>query len=365
MSLLPWLPCFLEAMGTNRAPVVTAPLLLASPITTVAFAFEENFSMGIGRATGLISGRYLYWGSVILLLAGGWLLTALSGWLLPRVWRKAETEAPRVPAPKPGRVPASRRTALPRWAPRLDRAPLLWLAARDLREAIWLRLLRWVVLAFFGIMLLVSISTRHWEEGFITAFCTAYGLHLVTRIQFVLSATRRLQDDCRSGALELLLTTPISDRELVRAHHGALTRAFRWPLLLLLGMNAALQAAVILYFEQLHMRGGAWAIFSVFFLGGALVTLADFAALRWLSMREALRSATQMKAAAGALSRLFIGPWLGFGITLLVAVRFRQEEAAAAVFALWLVFCLVGDLGWVLACRSWLGRGLRQRAAEG
>jgi ABC-type transport system involved in multi-copper enzyme maturation permease subunit len=366
ISLLPWLACLLElAMVTRRAPVFMAPALVFSPATSIVFGFEENFRARVGSATGLLSGPSLYWASTAGLVAGGWLLTLVSGRALPFVWQQAELALPPAAKEPSACTDHSWRRTLVRQARQRDHAPLLWLAARDLREALWLRLLRWTTLAFFGVMLLVSVSTRHWEEGYITAFCTAYGLHLVTRIQFALSATRRWQEDRRSGGLELVLTTPISDSDLVRAHHVAAKHAFRWPLLALLGMNVALLLAMILWFEHLHMKGGAWAIFSVFFVGGALVTLTDFAALRWLSLCEGLRRATHTKAVGGVLSRLYLGPWLAFGVTLLVAVQFRHEEAAAVVFASWFLLCLANNLGLILSCRRWLRRGLRLRAAEG
>jgi hypothetical protein len=214
-------------------------------------------------------------------------------------------------------------------------------------------------------MLILSVTTRNEEECFIAAICAAYGLHLVTRIQLALTATRRLTEDRRSGALEALLTTPVAESSLIAAYHGSLKRAFRWPLVMLIGMNAALLFTVFAAYRKLHMGGGAWAIFSAFFVGGALITLADFAALRWLCLRESLRSATQMKAAGRALGRLCLMAWPTFAFAWLMAIQFRDEELAALMFLWWAVGCAIYD--WVVAgtCRGWVHASVRRRVSDG
>lgn len=246
-----------------------------------------------------------------------------------------------------------------------DADPLLWLALRSVRESVWLGWVRGAVLCFFGLMLLLSVTTNNEEECFIAAIFAAYGLHLVTRIQLALSATRRLTEDRRSGALEALLTTPVTESALIEAYHESLRRAFRSPMLMVMGMNVALLFTVFAAREKLHMGGGAWAIFTAFFVGGVMITLADFTALRWLCLRESLRSTTQIKAAGRALGWLCLGAWPMFAMTWAVAIQFRDEELAALVFLTWALGCVVYDWSLVGMCRRWLYAGVRRRVSEG
>lgn len=357
---LPWLPAFLESLVTRRTPTI-AGLPQLSPMTQMIFAFEANFRMVRTPVVPIASGALIYWGSVLCNLICSVGLVGLAGWLLPRIWRQSEAGA-RIPKPERS-TPSGQIIAL---RPRIgDAEPLLWLALRGVRESLWIGAMRALVLCFFGLMLFLSVTTRNEEECFIAAICAAYGLHLVTRIQFALTATRRLTEDRRSGALEALLTTPIEETALIAAYHESLKRAFRLPLAMLIGMNAALLFTVFAAYRKLHMGGGAWAIFSAFFVGGALITLADFAAMRWLCLRESLRKATQLKAAGRALGRLCLLAWPTFALAWLVAIQFRDEEPAALVFLFWAVGCVIYD--WVVAgtCRNWVHSNVRRRVSEG
>jgi len=364
ITLLPWLEPFLETLLTQRMGSMIGPAQI-SPLTSMVFAFEANYGMRGGSVAPGHSGAFLYWGSLVLIAGLSAVLLAISGWMLPWLWHRNEAG---------GRarmsVPGKRRHGLRAMAganlsAMRDRAPLEWLFERRFGEPIWLRLVRGAGLCFFLIMLVTSVTTRHWREGFIAAFCTAYALHLVTRIQLAVSATAPLVEDRRSGALETLLVTPVTNGDVVDAHHRALKRAFRWPLWLLLGMNGALQLCVLMFPAQLRMDHGAGAIFSVGFIGGALVTLSDFAALRWLCLRESLRSATPLKAAGTSYVRLNGVAWAALGVAIPVAMGFRDEEEVAGILSLWILLCLFVNAVSCRSSRRWLRAGLRERESEG
>lgn len=362
LTLLPWLWIFIQEMISRRSQLLGLPQV--TPLTALFAAFETNYRRSGAPGFKGTSGSVVFWGSMGCNL--GWIamLLVLSGWLLPRLWRRAEAGAHRPePLPPTGAAPAFKAT--PARAPLSGQDPLLWLAARGLREALWLRWVRGVALVFFAAMLVSSVATRHWEEAFISAFCTAYGLHLVTRIQLALAATRCLHEDRRSGALEALLTTPVPSADVVRAHHLSLRQAFLRPLLVLLAMNGLLQLAVVCFPRHLRMNNGAGAVFTTFFLGGAAVTLADFAALRWLGLCESLRSPTQLRAAGRALGFLVGAVWPGFAVALLVAISLRREAQGAVAFGVWFAGCLLYDWLIICFCQRWLRPGLRRRVSEG
>ncbi len=364
ITFLPWLEPFLEALLTQRMGSMIGPPQI-SPMTSMVFAFEANYRVRGGSVVPGHSGVLLYWGSVVLIAGLSAVLLAISGWILPWLWRRNEAEG-RVRMSVPGkRRPGLRAMAGAGLSAMRGRAHLEWMFQRRLGESVWLRLVRGAGLCFFLIMLVTSVTTRHWEEGFSAAFCTAYALHLVTRIQLAVSATGSLVEDRRSGALETLLVTPVTNGDVVDAHHRALKRAFRRPLWLLLGMNGALQLCVLMFPAQLRMDHGAGAIFTVGFIGGALVTLSDFTALRWLCLRESLRSATPLKAAGTSLVRLNGVAWAALGVAIPIALGFNDEEVVAAIFSLWILLCLFVNSVSCRCSRRWLQAGLRERVSQG
>ena len=217
---------------------------------------------------------------------------------------------------------------------------------------------------FFGIMLVVAVTTSRWQQGFIAALFTTYLFHMISRLQLSWASIRWLQEDRRTGALELLLTTPITESDVIAAHHGSLRRSQRRILFILLGMNVVLQATVLCFWEHLHMDNNAGFMFSTFFIGGALVTIADFETVRWLGLREALRQPTPSKAASRVFISLYAVAWFVLIVMVLVLSNGMQMDAALLMFTLWYGICLAVAVLQVAECRRWIGRGVRMRAAE-
>jgi ABC-type transport system involved in multi-copper enzyme maturation permease subunit len=363
LTLVPWLGIFISVLTATPLSRATV-LAIASPMTPLVFAFETPYR--ISRALGWrpISGASVYWTSAGFSLLLSLAFLAASGWLLPRLWRRSEAGGALAQPAVPPKA-AWAQTKLHQGLLRFERAPLLWLASRRLEEPRWWKPLRGVILVFFVAMLCASATNRTPEPGFIAAFCAVYALHLATRIQLALTATERWHDDRKSGALEILLVTPVSDGDVIRAHHASVKRAFRPALMGLLGLNVALELMVLVYYERLHIHQGEGAAFSVFFIGGAALTVADFTALRWLTLTESLRSSTQLKAATRAVIRLVVGAWSAFAVAWLVAVQSNQGETIAGIFFIWLIFSLLYDWGLIKSCRDWIRTGLRDRVAEG
>lgn len=363
LTLLPWLGGFLVAAFDRRGFTLQGFGEL-SPMTIVVQAFESNYRHSWRSFMGTTPGSVVFWRSAAAAFGMSVALVVLSGMLLPGLWRRAESGRDRT---------LKRRATPPAYEQRvrsderllaLAGSPALWLASRGAAEARWLRWLRYLTLAFFGIMLLVSVATRHWEEGFISAMVAAYGLHLVIRLHAILTATRALHEDRRSGALELLLVTPLSERSLLQGYQRSFARALGGPKRSLLLMNVALQAMVIVFGRQMHMNNGEWAILSAFFTGGFVVTLSDFFTLRWLGPAAALRATTHLRAVGRVFAALMVLPWLGFVGTFMIAVQFNEEEIVGMIFAAWAVACVLWNALLTAGARTWLRGGIRRRIAE-
>lgn len=359
LTLLPWAPPFLLALFSGGGSFNKAiHLAVPSPMTALVFAFESKFRLRSGAG-----GDSIYWASVVWLGLLATLLVIIAGAALPRVWRKLESGERPQSSPSETRI---RTRTVPRWALPMNSAPLIWLAARNLAEPVWLSTLRVFVLVVFAGMLALSILIANNDhEYFITAFCACYGLHLITRVQLLLAGTRGLLEDRQSGALEAILATPVLESELMDAHHESLTRGFQKHFVTLLATNVALQAVVFAGFKKLDMSHGAWAIFTAFFMGGIVVTATDFVAIRWLSLRESLRRQTQLKAVGRVFLMTLLIPWIAFGLTFVLAVRADNEVWTSLIFFGWAGLCSVYLAALLKHARKTVEGNVRRLVAEG
>jgi ABC-type transport system involved in multi-copper enzyme maturation permease subunit len=361
----PWFGAFLDSLIPGRWANLES-LSYLSPLTLLLLADDSSYLRLLSPGFGMRSGVRLFWSSAGLVFALGLALIIAAGRLLPRVWRRetflrpaaersSETHAPgRSLGQTPGPESTRHRRA----------EPWIWLASRNLDEPGPMRWFGRLALVFFAATLLNSVTTRFWREGFLAAMFTAYALHFVARIQAAWTVTRWLHDERRSGALELLLTTPVSEADLTAAHHESLRRALRRPLRTLLAVNAVLELAVLLFWNHLHMDNHAGASFTTLFVGGALATVADFATLRWLGLQESLRARTPARAAGTAFVRLMIGPWTTLALAILVLGQRGNMASAPVIFSCWFASCLLWDLILVSQARQWLRPGLRDLVRE-
>src|SRR5687768_13663191 len=101
-------------------------------------------------------------------------------------------------------------------------------------------------------------------------------------------AVRRFSEDRLSGALELLLVTPLQARDILSGQQRALQRFFGAPGAWLVLLNIAL-IILIHTSAALNMGPSDQGIFTGIFLGGILALFADSFALSWIGMEMGLR----------------------------------------------------------------------------
>ncbi len=372
LCFLPWLVPYIGFLMSG-GPLLSSGLPQLSPITLLVTAFDTFHRSQAGVGVGATSGASVYATSAVIQLALGFILVLAAGRLLPRVWRRSALSPPaatQVATRKRQRDSSvwnrekKRRHARPpdreatrRLAP--EDPPLVWLASRKLTEGTPIRLLEGLILAFFASMLVVGVSTRFWREGFLAACLSAFGLHLLTRLQSAWSATQWLHEELRTGSLELILTTPVESAEVFAAHHLSLRRVFHRRMRRLWVINAALQAAALLFWDHLHMDHDAASVFSTLFIGGALVTLSDFETLRWLGLREALRQPTPARAMGRVLGTLYSVAWLTLAGTIAVISNLRSKSELWFTFAVWFLVCMIWNQFLIRRCKQALAPGLR------
>src|SRR5262249_47761477 len=148
------------------------------------------------------NGPALFWSSVIALFAMSLALVMMSGVLLGRVFQAAQKS----------RVSVQERR-LPRGVVG-EGNPYEWLVLKG--HAPSLGALTHFSILFFLVMLLVSLATPHWQEGFSAAFFTALAVHLVSKLHHAIEATRQINTDQQSGAMELLLVSTLPEAGILQ-----------------------------------------------------------------------------------------------------------------------------------------------------
>jgi ABC-type transport system involved in multi-copper enzyme maturation permease subunit len=210
------LPGIATALSTAffTKPLTFPTVVLASPVYTGYCATDSIY-----RAT-----PRNFWMSLALVHSLCWLFMLATAAWLPRVWRED-------PAEKPvehrwlwrfGYTQRWRRL----FASRLERNPVFALAAR----------LRWPHVVFWCLVTLVMLNVYWLSYGYRRS-PSSYQFHLyfshalvfTNRVWLTVMACRFFLEAQRTGALELMLTTPLTPRTILRGHWRALWRYFFLP----------------------------------------------------------------------------------------------------------------------------------------
>ncbi|HWN96334.1 MAG TPA: hypothetical protein VNT99_14980, partial [Methylomirabilota bacterium] len=178
--------------------------------------------------------------------------------------------------------------------------------------------------------------------------CTALIMHTFLKCWIAMEAPRRIGTDHRSGALELLISTPLRVEEILRGQWMALLRQF--------GAAAALVCAVDFLFLSLglkhtysvsdrHMWIGIW-------LAGIAVFVIDLVAIPPVAVWLSLVGRKTSRAGTTSLVLICCLPWLLFGgfiaVIAILDEVFRVGQAASNsgwfFLGVWFALCVVIDL---------------------
>ncbi|MGO8676726.1 MAG: ABC transporter permease subunit [Limisphaerales bacterium] len=241
---------------------------------------------------------------------------------------------------------------------RLDENPFYWLAGRDLTP----RWTAWCLLTPLFCVWACFIQRAFSKEAFfeLAAF-TGFMMHQVLKYLVTVEATRRLSDERRSGAIEPLLVTPLSEQEIVAGQERALVSLFVWPAVLVLATNLVLCASA----GRLAASAGFGSdllLLLVPGIGGAAILFFDFRALSLVGMWLAVKVPGHRRAVFGTLARVMLGPWLA--VSCLVLIRGLGHSVAFESIVCWLGVSTLLDLMLANWAREELMRGLRDRPPD-
>jgi hypothetical protein len=240
----------------------------------------------------------------------------------------------------------------------LDLNSYLWLAARPPLKVSYV----WAAVGLTGCLwVFTAVRVRNVEEEANVVF--ALLLNLMLKLWIATEAGRQLAEDKRSGAFELLLSTPLTVRDIVRGQRLALRRQFLKPL------AVAVIVELILMVSIRHPQDAALA--TCLWLAGILMLVADAITLGWVGMLAALTAKNHGRATIKTAASVLVLPWflaaaLNLAILLFRFLFVRQSWDIGWRFDLgcWFGVGIFLDLLLTLKARRRLQRNFRQLALE-
>ncbi len=305
---------------------------LTSPGFTFACAFDAMYAVN----------RNGFWISLALAHAFGWGFLAFASLIVPHTWQDRPSAGPRLSLRERWRNwtygNEAQRRALRTEC--LDQNAFFWLCSRArLKPAVV-----WWVLALLGCAWLGG--WLKWRQDWVDpgVFATMGIILNVLMKGWVASETgRQIVEDRKSGALELLLSTPITIREVVHGQWLALRRQFFAPFVVVL---AVWFISMVVGGRDMHSRSDRSSWFLFWIAMTAMLAL-DLVTIFWVGLAQSLTARSAQHAANATAARVFVVPWVGFALVMLVVsldlIRSRGTSPEF-VLGLWFFMGLMADL---------------------
>lgn len=338
---------------------VVVPFLMAgwggargwSP-TLVAAIAQLSPASGVGAvAGGGVGLGGSFWTSFLITHGYAWLFLGLAAWRLPHSWQERPVRAKRQRwrdwwrsvTIGSGTRGQKRREGL------LGRGPFHYLVARHrLRHAGV-----WTVLAM--VLAVFVVRPAHFGDSSAGNLIFALVLcHLLAKGALTSDAAAALIDHRKSGAFELLLSTPLSIREIIGGLWWGLRTKYAGPVAVVLLGHGWLAFRLMSDDSSFWDGEDRWLAAAV--LGGATaMLLCDLIALGWTAMWLAMAAPNPNRATGDAVARILVLPWLMIGlgsavvgILVLAGVVMPGQLEPWTYFWVWLVLGLVTDafFGW-------------------
>lgn len=234
----------------------------------------------------------------------------------------------------------------------LDENPYLWLAARERLKPV----LVWALLGALGVIWLVcavKVSNEWFDPA--TYISTAWVLHSLLKAWIGSEACRSLNKDRQSGALELLLSTPLTVPEILQGQMRALWRQFAKPILVVLLLDVIFMVSYKPSFNDMTWHA--------VMLAGMVIFVLDAWTLAWVGMWQGIRSKNGNQAVRRTYVQVLIWPWV-FWIGIATLGLFSSTIGGEGSLGLWLAISLFMDFILQIQARDKLNSQLRLLAME-
>ena len=300
-ALLP--ACAVVSPRLAKIPWLQTALLLPSTGFSYYMAWERQY-----RVRG-----QLFWYSLALVHGLAWGCLVLASIVAPRIWQYKLVGGRTLLWRECWQLwtfgsQAERKAFRSRL---LSRNAFFWLASR----ARFKPGLVWIFLILIACAWMWGSAKQHRDWLNDTAYVvTALILNWTFKVWVAAEATGRLAQERKAGTLELLLSTPLSVRDILQGQRLALMRQFMGPLLAVLLLEALFMVAAI---SEPSTTNHFWGLF---WIGSMLMLVADLTALYWVGMWQGLTSKSVSRATTSTLARILLFPWVACAVCVLVLV---------------------------------------------
>jgi ABC-type transport system involved in multi-copper enzyme maturation permease subunit len=337
----------------NQSPKIPTHLLLPSVGCSYYFAFDKPYR----------TGQIVFLQSMLVIHGLSWLFLALACVIAPRSWRERPAGVERLRWREQWRSwsygDVSERTAYRRHL--LARNAYYWLAARARLKPAHL----WSVLGLLACAWAWGVAKFHrdWlNQG--VYLMTAGLLVMLLKTWFALEAGQQLAEDRKRGALELLLSTPMTVHDILHGQFLALKRQFLGPLVAVLCVFSLFMAGESS--EAVMEEDRRW--WTLFWSAVMLMLVVDLAALYWLGMWQGLTARSPTRAASASVTLILVLPWIAFALlSLLFALASLNGDSGPGpgfFLGLWFGLGIATDIGFGAWARHKLLNEFRSAAAQ-
>ncbi len=183
----------------------------------------------------------------------------------------------------------------------LDLNPMLWLVNREPLRVKYL----WFIVGVFLLVWLVGFLCAprlwlHWETTLYFTFFLNGSLKLLLATE----APRQLAEDRKSGSLELILSTPLAEQDVISGYGQAIHRQFAKPIILVV------LAELLLLWVGYKYQYKADRAIAVAILVAIVLLVSDAVTLTTVGVWNGLRSQIPSRAAWRGIFWIIIFPWL-------------------------------------------------------
>jgi len=305
---------------------------------------SAGFSFYLGFDATFKAVPRLFWASCCVIHVLAWIFLGLSIFIAPRSWQEKPVGLQAIRWRERWRLwsygDSAERSAFRTRL--LDTSPFYWLAARSRLKPAQV----WAVLGLLACAWMWGLVKFHHDWLNVALyFTTAFILNGILKGWLASESGRQLAEDRKRGALELLLSTPLSPREILRGQRLALQRQFLGPLLAVLLIELALMVASA---RDTANHDDSGFLISTW-LAAIVMLIADVIALYWIGMWQAIISKNPNRAAGASAARVLVLPWVVFAVVGLVLslLTFRRayEPNENFFLGLWFGLGLAADIG--------------------
>lgn len=325
-----------------------------SPSFNVIYAFDR-----IQR--GPPSAKTLYWAGLVAQTGLAVLLLVMAARRVRLALGQGGEKLPKPAArftPRTGKPPRIRDAAL--W-----QNPCYLQVRRQAGEPRWARRGRVVLLVFSAIFMPAALIQNMYEFIILTWLGMAM-LHIATKFLFILETCRQIHRDRHGGALEILLCTPLEERQIRDGYVQGAAQAgwpgYRWLLI----VNWVVLWFCVGFRQRLELGNSDLPIFCLIFIGGMVVAATDYQAIKWRGGYHGLTARTQTRAIFKTFIEIMAVPWvlLAIGIGMLAASR-ASNRGINGFLVFWFSFCVLHAVFLRWRARQALTKRFRQLAGGG